>query len=289
MTGEPPDELRFRDVLAEWQRVPGYTELFDGCVRVPRIIHLGRPPYVRGHVDPILWATAARSGKTTNAVCALCIYGFGEQAGMLCRSLFEDMAVAWWLRDAEPRTVRELFETSQTRWHAEREEQLIKHGKVDDAVALGLLGDGRRREIFAQRRPALWVGKGVYAIVKDIETHWPPDERALLWEMHDLTHNLHNNMLHHTPLAMNLTMPAGRLSSRRSDQYVPEALRSALYCIGHLGRAVLREESLATLEAALTDLRPVLVVLPQDRVAGVGRNDPCPCGSGRKFKTCHGA
>jgi preprotein translocase subunit SecA len=23
--------------------------------------------------------------------------------------------------------------------------------------------------------------------------------------------------------------------------------------------------------------------------AGVGRNDPCPCGSGRKFKKCHGA
>jgi preprotein translocase subunit SecA len=21
---------------------------------------------------------------------------------------------------------------------------------------------------------------------------------------------------------------------------------------------------------------------------GVGRNDPCPCGSGRKFKHCHG-
>jgi preprotein translocase subunit SecA len=24
-------------------------------------------------------------------------------------------------------------------------------------------------------------------------------------------------------------------------------------------------------------------------VAKVGRNDPCPCGSGRKFKKCHGA
>ena len=23
--------------------------------------------------------------------------------------------------------------------------------------------------------------------------------------------------------------------------------------------------------------------------AGVGRNDPCPCGSGKKFKRCHGA
>jgi preprotein translocase subunit SecA len=26
-----------------------------------------------------------------------------------------------------------------------------------------------------------------------------------------------------------------------------------------------------------------------DQFAGVGRNDPCPCGSGSKFKKCHGA
>src|SRR5207249_651023 len=26
-----------------------------------------------------------------------------------------------------------------------------------------------------------------------------------------------------------------------------------------------------------------------DEFAGVGRNDPCPCGSGKKFKKCHGA
>jgi preprotein translocase subunit SecA len=26
-----------------------------------------------------------------------------------------------------------------------------------------------------------------------------------------------------------------------------------------------------------------------DKFANVGRNDPCPCGSGKKFKKCHGA
>ncbi len=29
--------------------------------------------------------------------------------------------------------------------------------------------------------------------------------------------------------------------------------------------------------------------LPANSGAGVGRNDPCPCGSGKKFKACHGA
>ena len=30
------------------------------------------------------------------------------------------------------------------------------------------------------------------------------------------------------------------------------------------------------------------VASEQDPYAGVGRNDPCPCGSGKKFKNCHG-
>ncbi|WP_425358242.1 SEC-C metal-binding domain-containing protein [Treponema saccharophilum] len=31
--------------------------------------------------------------------------------------------------------------------------------------------------------------------------------------------------------------------------------------------------------------RPVQVIRPTDKI---GRNDPCPCGSGKKFKNCHG-
>jgi uncharacterized protein YecA (UPF0149 family) len=26
----------------------------------------------------------------------------------------------------------------------------------------------------------------------------------------------------------------------------------------------------------------------QEKIAAVGRNDPCPCGSGLKYKRCHG-
>jgi preprotein translocase subunit SecA len=31
-----------------------------------------------------------------------------------------------------------------------------------------------------------------------------------------------------------------------------------------------------------------LLALPGDAVPKVGRNDPCPCGSGKKYKNCHG-
>ncbi|RYD89542.1 MAG: hypothetical protein EOP61_31435, partial [Sphingomonadales bacterium] len=29
--------------------------------------------------------------------------------------------------------------------------------------------------------------------------------------------------------------------------------------------------------------------IPADVAANLGRNSPCPCGSGRKYKHCHGA
>jgi len=41
--------------------------------------------------------------------------------------------------------------------------------------------------------------------------------------------------------------------------------------------------------AVLTDSTPPnSIPIPENLLRGVGRNDPCPCGSGRKFKKCHG-
>ena len=36
------------------------------------------------------------------------------------------------------------------------------------------------------------------------------------------------------------------------------------------------------------DVMEILEAEEKARYANVGRNDPCPCGSGRKFKQCHG-
>ncbi len=111
-------------------------------------------------------------------------------------------------------------------------------------------------------------------------------ERQLLWEVHDLTHALHNEMLHHSPTALDLTMPAGKLSSARSDQYVAEALRAALFSITRLARAVLDGAGLSKLEAFIAETRPLVVELTDDNRRHTGRNEPCPCGSGKKYKNC---
>jgi hypothetical protein len=34
-------------------------------------------------------------------------------------------------------------------------------------------------------------------------------------------------------------------------------------------------------------IKKLLEAKPRTDFSEVGRNDPCPCGSGRKFKSCH--
>jgi preprotein translocase subunit SecA len=41
--------------------------------------------------------------------------------------------------------------------------------------------------------------------------------------------------------------------------------------------------------APLQDMRELQKAMPVRADNKVGRNDPCPCGSGKKFKNCHGA
>jgi Family of unknown function (DUF5677) len=57
----------------------------------------GRP--IKRGADRLIVAEAARATKTFDAVIRLCEAGFGEQAAMLNRSLFEGMAVAHWVSD----------------------------------------------------------------------------------------------------------------------------------------------------------------------------------------------
>ena len=41
--------------------------------------------------------------------------------------------------------------------------------------------------------------------------------------------------------------------------------------------------------AAVADADPALRPIDPKLLVGVSRNAPCPCGSGKKFKHCHGA
>lgn len=87
-----------------------------------------------------------------------------------------------------------------------------------------------------------------------------------------------------------VTSGGKRTSSAKPGRwYVAEALRSSYLSVSRQARAVLAEAALDGPEELIARSRRFVVVLPQPRIADTGRNDPCPCGSGKKYKHCHGA
>jgi preprotein translocase subunit SecA len=72
---------------------------------------------------------------------------------------------------------------------------------------------------------------------------------------------------------------------REEQQQVPEpARRPARKMVESGGGSQPAAAAGATADAASDELRPLRRSEPK-----VGRNDPCPCGSGKKYKKCHGA
>jgi hypothetical protein len=73
---------------------------------------------------------------------------------------------------------------------------------------------------------------------------------------------------------------------RAFDNSDPMAVTAIGETIEKLGGELTREQTaeLAAAREMLTPRDPVRRVEPK-----VGRNDPCPCGSGKKYKRCHGA
>jgi hypothetical protein len=69
------------------------------------------------------------------------------------------------------------------------------------------------------------------------------------------------------------------------------SLWAAVWCCGLLVLVTLRRLSPAQADDfadRLDDINRAFVVYRREQVKDVGRNDPCPCGSGQKFKRCHG-
>ena len=70
---------------------------------------------------------------------------------------------------------------------------------------------------------------------------------------------------------------------RKEEQEARERARE------EVRRKALREQNLVYQGAGDAAAGAVSAAAAKREYAKVGRNDPCPCGSGKKFKKCHGA
>lgn len=146
----------------------------------------GRP--IKRGADRIVLAEAARGTKTFGAVIRLCEAGFGEQALMLDRSLFEGMAVAHWVAANRRESVRLFtrhaklnalltFETLDgLGWLAKKDRQLRP-----------TVSPKRRKELvglFGAHGTRPWLRRNVWTILGEIERQWDEKGRTDLWNFH---------------------------------------------------------------------------------------------------------
>ena len=246
--------------------------------------------------DQVIAAESARGLKTYRASLDAALGGFGPQAAMLNRALFEGMATACWA-SANPQLAAERFNQHQRHNRALWSERLIASGVIDEPLT-DLPGAGEQRELdslFGTWGDRLWCGLPMHKLIDAIEDQW--EEGARLRGFFAIAHATDNEAQHATAIALlrpvnsetpdNLHVDAGP-----SLQGVDQALHGALWSYGHLLRATAeyfeidgREEIMPLFKRC----ESTFVRLDLDLEKSTGPNDPCPCGSGKRFKHCHGA
>lgn len=260
------------------------------------------PGFRRASTDDLVIAEIARSTTTFAAAVELCESGFGYQASMLNRSLFEGMAIAHWIH-VNGELAAETFE------RAGRFERHLTASLVDDlgwadGVSPRALRAARidRAELnslqreFGRHGSRLWTGLTLFALVKEIETEWhTPESRMQLWQYFKVVHRDKNHRLHSSVSALVDTVVGQDERGRKlrvgpSEDHVKEALWSAHWCHANLFALAIDRFGLSD-KAEFDDMiQRHQADLLLDELAmwdGVERNDTCLCGSGKKYKRCH--
>jgi hypothetical protein len=243
--------------------------------------------------DSLIAMEAARSLKTYRGALDAALGGFGPQATMLNRSLFEGMAVAYWVR-VNPELAAERFEQhrrhNRSMW-AQRFDLL-----VDDPQILDLPDADEQRKlnkIFGAWGTNLWVGLPMHKLIDAIQDQWskPLELRKFFAIVYaDTVETQHTSVLSlsrhvRTDSDTNLILDSGPNLS-----HIPQAFYSALWPFGQLLMLVADHFAIEGRDrvAPLVE-RSRAIFHPIPDSARPGRNDPCPCGSGKKYKRCHGA
>lgn len=258
----------------------------------------GRP--VQLPHDGLMGALLARTVKTFAAFPHLVRHGYGEQAAMLNRSLFEDMVDAHWV-SVQPELAVERYE-QQTRHNSMvMAERVAKHRDLYPDLELTEQDDddrARLNKIFGPHGDKHWTGVSLYQRTLDIEECWGNEEgRRHLRFFRNIAHRLNTQLLHTSPYSLNETLRRERsptLSYKLgpSTDNIDQAIFFAYWTFLQTGSLMVEHfelDDVAVISALADGHRPSFNRLAEDELRGIGRNDLCPCGSGKKFKKCHGS
>jgi SEC-C motif len=142
-----------------------------------------------------------------------------------------------------------------------------------------------------------WTGLTLADMVGQVEYGWDEPYGGLLWKFMRFVNTWNNSMLHHSAMGViqGLEWPDPSatpvLKLGPSAEWQQAALFASYWCYGMLVLAALRcgsDDRRPAMREFLDTRGRDFRELTEEETRGVGRNDPCPCGSGKKFKRCHG-
>lgn len=284
-------EQDFEAQLAACDRIAGYAK-YELLRQWP-----GRQ--LEDTADGLVLALLARSHDTFSGVLLLARAGYGAQASMLNRSLFEDMVDAHWIA-TDPDAARQRYED-----HHEHARMLLADAVSKYPEHYGDLElpeanpDDRARldGLYTRYGSKPWSGISLHERVELIDHHWTDEDgRRTLRFFRDIAHRENNQTLHVSSASLNAVVEASTDGGLRFNvgprlDMLDRVLFGAFWIFDQtIGLVVDRfgidvDEETRTRVFSARDF----VTLTDEQLRTTGRNDPCPCGSGIKFKRCHGS
>jgi hypothetical protein len=253
--------------------------------------------------DGIVAALFARSTNTYWSAIELARMGFGEQALMLNRSLFEDMVDVHWVT-VEPGLARKRFEQHFGYSRMLLADAVAKHPGFFDADDIPTLDQSDRptlKDIFGEHGSS--EGERNKASFRSRSScqrmSRPVHDLVVLQFFRPIIYRDSNQQLHPTAQGLNdLVRSSSNTELALKVGPGPEGIQRALWSAYWISVQTVSlvfqhfafpEEFDARMAELVRRGRGSFERLSEKDLRTTGRNDPCPCGSGLKFKHCHGA
>lgn len=254
---------------------------------------------IESTADGLILALFGRSLDTSTAAVRLAKVGYGAQTAMLNRSLFEDMIDIHWIA-TDPEAAEERYRDHDQHGRMLLADAVAKYPDHYD-IELPDFDPGERKRldgVYGRWGAKSWSGMNLHERVRAVEHHWKDDVgRQTLHFFHDIAHRENNQVLHVSSAALSAKAEV----SGSGDHFTlyfgpgPKGLDRALF-----GSFWIFDNTIGLLidhfEIAVDDKTRMELFSPKDfiklsdeQIRDTGRNDPCPCGSGLKFKRCHDA
>ncbi|NYI39403.1 DUF5677 domain-containing protein [Aeromicrobium tamlense] len=279
------------------------SNLFLACDRLEKLVvqAVSRPDtdfYARSSVTEQV--TIARLLNTFDGLLRLGALGYGAPAVILGRTLIEDTVALWWFasRDTDEILTRlsdhemsvALKMQGQTSPPARYLETTSDLSRISSEEEANLVSDFAVDTNLGHRH---WTGKSVKDLAKTARTRMRASDQEALDVLIGKPLLLANLLTHNSPTSLTARMQShprdqgfGVASRAQSVALVHDALAIGYECMALIAVFAIPESGRAELDDLTAEDRSRFVVLPPETTAG--RNEPCPCGSGRKYKKCHG-